>query len=216
MFEGPDGSGKSTQLKRLIALCGAHGVPACEVREPGGTPVGERIRDILLDKAHADMALRCEMLLYMASRAQLVERRIAPALARGELVIADRFVASTFAYQGAAGGLPKAEIQAAANVAIQKAWPDLTLVFDVDEQTAAKRSGVTSAPSDKKKGGQETVHMFADRMEDRTREFRRKVRQSYLDQAKEDPGRFRVIDASRPPEEVWTGMLAALGGWARA
>jgi dTMP kinase len=105
-FEGPDGSGKSTQFKRFVRACTEAGVPLCEVREPGGTEIGERIRAILLDKAHSDMALRCEMLLYMASRAQLVEQKIRPALAGGKLVLADRFVASTLAYQGAAGGLP--------------------------------------------------------------------------------------------------------------
>jgi len=209
VFEGPDGSGKSTQLKRLVGLCHEHGVPVCEVREPGGTDVGERIRAILLDKAHAGMSLRCEMLLYMASRAQLVDCCIRPALAAGKLVIADRFVSSTIAYQGAAGGLARAEIDAVAGVAIQGVNPDLVLVYDVDEQTAAKRAGIIAAGKGKRSdpGG---VSLFADRMEDRDLAFRRAVRRSYLEQAREEPTRHAVIDASRGPEEVWVATLTAL------
>lgn len=212
-FEGPDGSGKSTQLKRLVALCRQAGVPLCEVREPGGTEVGERIRAILLDKAHADMSLRCEMLLYMASRAHLVECCIRPALAAGKLVIADRFVSSTIAYQGAAGGLPRAEIDAVTAVACQGVLPQLVLIYDVDEQTAAARAGII-LPARSKRRDPGGVSLFADRMEDRNRAFRRAVRQSYLDQARQEPERHAVIDASRGPDEVWDATLTALAAFA--
>lgn len=208
-FEGPDGCGKSTQMKQLLALCRDGGITVCEVREPGGTHVGERIRQILLDKASEGMTLRCEMLLYMASRAQLVETVIRPALARGEAVIADRFVASTYSYQGAAGGLPEAEIDAAAQVATGGLLPDLNLVFDVDEQTAAKRAGIVSGKGARRQHGS----LFADRMEDRDQTFRRSVREGYLRQAASNPARFSIIDARGDTAQVWSRTLDALRTW---
>lgn len=193
VFDGPDGSGKTTQFRRLLSLLQRLAIPACEVREPGGTLVGGDIRDILLDPAHLAMSLRCEMLLYMASRAQLVERVIRPALARGELVVADRFVSSTIAYQGAAGGLPLDEIRAVARVATGGLEPDLVLVFDVDEETAARR-----------------LSPLLDRMEAKGREFHRRVRQGYLDQVRAEPFRFIRLDAAATEESVWTSLLEAL------
>ncbi len=193
VFEGPDGSGKSTQFRRMAELCAAAGVSACEVREPGGTGVGEKIREVLLDRAHTGMSVRCEMLLYMASRAELIERRIAPALARGELVLADRFVASTLAYQGAAGGLSQADIAAVARVATRGLMPDLYLVFDIDEESAARR-----------------LSPLLDRMEAKGREFHRAVRHGYLEQAQHDPVRYAVVDASRPADDVWAQLVQVL------
>ena len=111
VFDGPDGSGKSTQMRRFMHWCREGGVVVKEVREPGGTSIGEQIRQVLLDTDNECMTIQCEMLLYMASRAQLVEQEIVPSLRRGELVVADRFVSATLAYQGAAGGLPKEWIQ---------------------------------------------------------------------------------------------------------
>jgi dTMP kinase len=204
-FEGPDGSGKSTQFRRLLALCKDRDVPACEVREPGGTTIGERVREILLDHAHHDMTLRCEMLLYMASRSQLVEQRIRPALTRGELVLADRFVSSTFAYQGAAGGIPYAEIRAAADIALQGVEPHLVVVFDVDEITAAKRINPL-LQGDKHRDGK-----GPDRIEARGTDFHRKVREGYLDLARKEPARHLVLDASKAPEEVWSELMEKLG-----
>ncbi|MEM9884022.1 MAG: dTMP kinase, partial [Planctomycetota bacterium] len=140
VFDGPDGSGKSTQFRRLSELAEAHGVAVCEVREPGGTHIGEQIRRVLLDPSvKEEVDLRCEMLLFMASRAQLIAQKIAPALAEGQLVLADRFISSTLAYQGAAGGLPIADILKVGQVALGPHWPDLVVVFDVDEHTAAGR-----------------------------------------------------------------------------
>ncbi|MCC6660502.1 MAG: dTMP kinase [Phycisphaerales bacterium] len=192
-FEGPDGSGKTTQFRRFTSACAEAGVTVCEVREPGGTGVGERIREILLDHAHRDMTLRCEMMLYMASRAQLVEQRIRPAMAAGQLVAADRYLASTIAYQGAAGGLPVADITDVARVALQGCVPDLTLLFDVDEETSASR-----------------MNPLLDRMEAKGREYHRRVRKGYLDQARAGPDQFRIIDAARPAEEVWRSMMDSL------
>lgn len=210
-FEGADGCGKSTQLKRLVALCEGEGLRVCLVREPGGTHVGERVRQILLDKASEGMTLRCEMLLYMASRAQLVEMVIRPALARGELVIADRFLASTYSYQGAAGGLPTEEIAAAARIAMGATMPELNLVYDVDEEAAAKRAGIVTTTKGSKRGDA-GVSLFADRMEDKDRAFRKKVRDGYLEQAAREPAAFAVIDARGDAEMVWGLTLAALAG----
>lgn len=196
VFEGPDGSGKSTQFRRLSELGQRMGIPLCEVREPGGTPVGERIRrHIVLARAEEglEMSARCEMLLYMASRAELVEKRIIPALSRGELVLADRYVASTLAYQGAAGGVPTADIAAVARAATRNLQPDLVLLFDIDEISAARR-----------------LSPLMDRMEAKGAAFHRMVRRGYLDQARADPGRYAVLDASRSPDEIWSQLLATL------
>lgn len=195
VFEGPDGSGKSTQFRRLSALCKSSGVRVCEVREPGGTPVGERVREVLLDarSASAAMSARCETLLFMASRAELVDKRIIPALRAGELVLADRFVASTLAYQGAAGKVPVSDIAAVARMATRGLRPDLVLVFDVDEVTAGRR-----------------LSPLLDRMEQKGRAFHRAVREGYLRQAHEDPSRFEVIDARGDEEGVWSLLLGSL------
>ncbi len=214
VFEGPDGSGKSTQLRRFVELITISGVGVCEVREPGGTKIGEAIRQVLLQRDHDCMTLRCEMLLYMASRAQLVEQRIRPALAQHQLVVADRFVTSTVAYQGAAQGLPYDEIAAAARIAVGQSVPDLVLVFDVDEETAAQRAGIVAPKSKGKRADSATSSLFADRMEDRTREFRRHVRQSYLDQAQADQAHFRVINAANGPDEVWRSLVDTMEKWA--
>ena len=198
VFEGPDGSGKTTQLKRLSALAKEHTISVCEVREPGGTPIGEKIRQVLLDKG-SDMNMRCEMLLYMASRAQLVEQIIRPALAAKQVVLADRFVSSTLAYQGAAGGLPILDIQEVAKVAVGGIRPDLVVICDVDDQTAFSRMSPLLAPG-----------RDLDRIESRSREFHKKVRQGYLTQARSDPHRHLVLDSSKGPDEVWAQLLAEM------
>ncbi|MAG16653.1 MAG: dTMP kinase [Phycisphaerae bacterium] len=193
VFDGPDGSGKSTQFRRFMEHVESSGVPVCQVREPGGTPIGERIRDVLLDPEHDGMDLRCEMLLYMASRAQLVAHRIAPAQDAGELVLADRFISSTLAYQGAAGGIPVADILRVGQIALGKYWPDLVVVFDVDEQTAAAR-----------------LSPLLDRMEQKGADYHRLVRQGFLDQAQSDPQRYLVIDARGDADEVFDELCDAI------
>jgi len=196
VFEGPDGSGKTTQYRRFADLARAHGLGVCEVREPGGTAISERIRDVLLDVNHDEMSVRCETLLYMASRAQLVAERIVPALAKNELVVADRFVSSTLAYQGAAGGMREDEIMHVAKVACGDVWPDLVVIFDVDEQTAAHRMG-----------------LLLDRMEAKGSAFHRRVRDGYKHQAMAEPGRHLLIDATAGEDEVEGEFLGALRGW---
>ena len=193
VFEGPDGSGKSTQFRRILSTAAAAGMPHLDVREPGGTVTGEKIREALLSKDTTGMSVRCEMLLYMASRAELVEQKIIPALRQGQLVVADRFVPSTLAYQGTAGGLAMADIAAVARVATRGLLPDLVLLFDVDTATASKR-----------------LSPLLDRMESKGEAFHKKVRQGYLEQAKADPRRYAVLDATRPPEAVWEQLVRAL------
>lgn len=197
VLDGPDGSGKSTQLRRLVALAQHAGLDPCEVREPGGTDLGEEIRRLLLSHAREDIAVRAEMLLYMASRAQLVERRILPALAERRPVLADRFVSSTLAYQGAAGGLPEEDIRAVARVVTQQAAPDAVVIFDVDVHTAMARMNPLL------RGGS------LDRMESKGAAFHQRVREGYLRQAEQDPA-YLVIDASRPEDEVWQDFTRRL------
>ncbi|MSR18301.1 MAG: dTMP kinase [Phycisphaerales bacterium] len=193
VFDGPDGSGKSTQFRRFAEYCRSAGLDIEEVREPGGTAVGERIRGILLDPIHNEMTLRAEMLLYMASRAQLVEERIEPALKRGAFVLADRFVSSTLAYQGSAGGLDTAAIEAVARVALAGRNPKLVVIFDVDTDTAMSR-----------------LPPQLDRMEGKGVQFHRKVRDGYLEQASRHPDSHLVIDASGGPDEVFAALISGL------
>ncbi|HEB60337.1 MAG TPA: dTMP kinase [Phycisphaeraceae bacterium] len=194
VFDGPDGSGKSTQFHRFAAHCRERGVQVCEVREPGGTSIGEQIRDILLDRNNTEMDLMAEMMLYMASRAQLAAQRIRPALARGELVLADRFISSTLAYQGTAGGLSKEDILTVGHVALKHAWPDLVIIFDVDAATAATR-----------------LNPLLDRMEAKGAAFHARVRQGFLDQASDDPEKHLLIDARSDEDTVWQELLTRLG-----
>ncbi|XHC25431.1 dTMP kinase [Phycisphaerales bacterium ac7] len=136
------------------------GLAVCEVRDPGGTAISERIREVLLDPSLPEMGVRCELMMYMASRAQLVSEKVEPALERGELVLADRYVSSTLAYQGTAGGISKEEIISVARAACGRHWPaDLTVVFDVDQATAATR-----------------LNPLLDRMEQKGEAFHKRVR----------------------------------------
>ncbi|MEM7681200.1 MAG: dTMP kinase [Planctomycetota bacterium] len=210
VFDGPDGSGKSTQLGRFRADLARARVPLCEVRDPGGTAVGDRVRAVLLDPndgcAPSPVA---EMLLFMASRAQLLHEHIRPALGRRELVLADRFVSSTLAYQGSAGGLPLGHIRDVANVVVGETRPDLVVLFDVDEHVASGRMSPLLR-------GRE-FDTDRDRMELKGAAFHRKVRRGFLDQAAADPDRHLVIDAHRQPHDVYQDLLAGLearaAGW---
>ena len=193
VFDGPDGSGKSTQFERFTQMVQCGGVTVCRVREPGGTAIGEEIRKVLLDTSNDEMDLRSEMLLYMASRAQLVAQRIAPALRRGELVLADRFISSTLAYQGTAGGLSQADIVRVGQIAVGSCWPDLVVVFDADEETAQSR-----------------LNPVLDRMEQKGKDFHSRVRSGYLDQARADPDRYLVIDSTADVQTVFSALIAGL------
>ena len=203
VFDGPDGSGKSTQFRRFSRLVEDAGVPVCEVREPGGTDIGEQIRRVLLDPSNKEeVDIRCEMLLFMASRAQLVAQRIRPARAEGKLILADRFISSTLAYQGTAGGIPIADIIAVGKIALGDCWPDLTVIFDVDDKVALERMNPLLRPGEFNAGH--------DRMELKGAEFHRTVRRGYLDQAKADPDRHLVVDAGRDEDAVFQSLLSGL------
>lgn len=193
VFDGPDGSGKSTQFQAVAKVAQAAGIETVEVREPGGTPIGEKIRAVLLDPANSEMVTRCEMLLYMASRAQLMEERILPALARGAFVLADRFISSTLAYQGSAGGLARQDILSVGDIAIGGRWPDLVVVFDVDWKTAQSR-----------------MARALDRMEQKDAEYHRRVREGYLEQARSQPDKYLVVDSTAQPEVVFAALTAGI------
>lgn len=205
VFDGPDGSGKSTQLTRFIDSAQAAGLTVCEVREPGGTHIGEEIRKVLLDAKHEQthpIDLRCEMLLFMASRAQLIAQRIAPALQRGELVVADRFISSTLAYQGTAGGLKLDDIYAVGEVALHDYWPDLVIVFDVDAHTSRARMNPLLR-------GKE-FDTAQDRIESKGDAYHRRVRQGYRDQADLHPKHYLMIDATREPDPIYADLIAGI------
>ncbi len=208
VFDGPDGSGKSTQLDRFAVAAEQAGVSVCRVREPGGTPIGEAIRDVLLDREHEAMTAATEVMLYMASRAQLCAQEIAPALARGELVLADRFLSSTLAYQGTAGGIAFEDIVAVGRVALRGVEPSLTLIFDVDERTRTAR--LTGAPVRRRSKPDAGPSLFADRIEDKDAEFHARVRQGYLEQAERWPERYAVIDARGEADDVYALAIASI------
>jgi dTMP kinase len=178
VVDGPDGAGKSTQLDLLADFLTESRVDLVRARDPGGTAIGDRIREILLSPQHAEMAPATELLLYMASRAQLVEQSLRPALAAGKCVLCDRYVWSTVAYQGAAGCDIEAILQVA-QVAVGGLWPDLTIILDIDSQQGLSR--LKRAP---------------DRMEAKAIEFHQKVRDLYLQQARSHPDKIVVVNAA--------------------
>jgi len=191
-FEGIDGSGKTTQMRLLVQRLQTQGRDVLEAVEPGGTSVGRQIRRILLDAANQDLRPTTELLLYFASRAQNVEQCIVPALAAGQIVVCDRFTDSTLAYQGYARGLGAETVLALDRIACRGLAPDLTLLIDLDLDTALARAH-------KRNTGGATDET---RMDDQSREFHQKVRNAYLALAKQHAGRFRVIDGRGTPEEI--------------
>lgn len=192
-FEGPEGGGKTTQAKRLMARLRADGYDVLYTREPGGTPTGEAIRDILQhDKAGEPLCDETEVFLFAASRAQLVRKVIVPALERGTIVVCDRFADSTTAYQGYGRGFSVEQMLAINAFAIGDAVPDVTLLLDVTIDLGFER--IT--------GRQKELFEQADRIEREAREFHERVRNGYLELAQKWPERFRRIEASRTPDEV--------------
>ncbi len=204
-FEGLDCSGKSTQAQRLAERLASDPLPGepsprpvCVLREPGGTAVSERLRDILLDHATLDLHERAELLLFEASRAQLVHRVIRPALARGEIVICDRYADSSTAYQGYGRGLDRASVEEINLFATAKLCPDLSLFIDIAVEEVAHRKAQRGDT--------------ADRMEIAGRRFYERVRNGYLDIARRDPHRFVVVDGMPPipvvQDAVWRALAA--------
>lgn len=188
-FEGSEGCGKSTQIALLHTRLEAVGRSVVVLREPGGTELGESIRHLLQHaKEGASMTPETELLLFAASRAQLVREKIRPLLEAGTFVILDRFLDSTTVYQGIARGLPLESVRAINHFAIGGTLPQLTLVLDMDSATAWQRIH---------QSGREL-----DRMESQPQAFFEKVRQGYLDVAQAEPARVKIIDASATPEVV--------------
>lgn len=186
VLDGPEGCGKSTQVKLLQnRLVGAGGPEVVLVRDPGATRIGELVRSILLNPDHLEMGMRCEMLLYMAARAQMMNEIILPALAAGKFVLSDRFVSSTLAYQLDGEGLTADEITQVANVAIRSRWPDLTILLDMPVERSFTR-----------------VRREKDRIELRPPAYHEQVRRNYLAQAEARPDRYCVVNADAAPDDV--------------
>lgn len=194
--EGGDGSGKSTQMQKIEAYLRARGQEIVRTREPGGTPIAEKIRALILDPENAALTARAEMLLYAASRAQHIEEKILPALAAGKTVLSDRFTDSSIAYQGCGRGLGGmvAEVN---RIATGGKAPDLTIFLDISPQAGMAR-----------KKSQEGHTL--DRMEQEKAAFHEAVYKGYLALAAENAGRIAKIDADRPAEAVFTDIQAAL------
>ncbi len=187
-FEGIDGAGKTTLLSTLAAWLRREKISHVVTREPGGTRLGERVRDLLLDPEHQGMSPRAELLLYSASRAQLVQEVIRPALAEGQWVLADRFIDATLAYQGYGRKLDIAMLRAIQEWASEGLWPRRTVLVDCDLEVAAAR--------------QRLRPKARDRIESEHRAFHQAVRQGYLELARAEPERITVIDGSKPLDEV--------------
>jgi dTMP kinase len=184
VLDGPDGCGKSTQCKMLTEWLRGFGKTVETFRDPGTTFIGEKIRDILLDPEHDAMDVRTEMLLYMAARAQLWHEKIGPALRNGSCVVMDRWVSSTCAYQGGAGELGIDAIVDIAEKSLERVWPDLTIVLDVDIATSASR-----------------MDRELDRMELKGDEYHKKVREGFLELAGMT-GDIAVVDATQDIQTV--------------
>ena len=186
-LEGPDGSGKTTQIAYLRTLFEREGFTVVQTREPGGTPIADRIRSLILDPAHREMTARTEALLYMAARAQHTAELIRPALRRDAVVISDRYADSTLVYQGVARGLSQEALVWLNRFATEDLVPDLTLLLDGESGNLAQRVA--------DRGNR-------DRLDSEGLEFHQRVRAGFLRLAEQNPGRFRVIDGEQPVENV--------------
>jgi dTMP kinase len=194
-FDGGEGCGKTTQIGLLRDRLAYIGLEVLAVRDPGTTRIGELIRAILLNPDHNEMGMRCEMLLYMAARAQMMHETIRPALDAGQVVLTDRFVSSTLSYQLGGDGLTADEILATAQIALNHRLPDLTIILDMPPERAIER--VTRAK---------------DRIEQRPLSYHQQVRANFLSQAKAHPERYQVVSAERSMNEVrddvWNAVVA--------
>ncbi|OGI50179.1 MAG: dTMP kinase [Candidatus Muproteobacteria bacterium RIFCSPHIGHO2_12_FULL_60_33] len=194
-LEGGEGAGKSTNLVFVRQWLQREGHEVVVTREPGGTELGERVRDILLHSKQLHIAPESEMLLMFAARSEHIAKVIRPALAAGKVVLCDRFTDATYAYQGGGRGLPSERIVAIENWVQGDLRPDLTLLFDIPVEAGRERAGQRGEP---------------DRFEREDNEFFLRVRQAYLNRAAREPARMRVIDASRSLEQVERQVTAVL------
>lgn len=187
-LEGVDGSGKSTQLEMLVAELRRHGQPVLTTREPGGTPLGLRLRESLLD-INEEVDPLAELLIFAADRAHHVRTVIQPALTEGKIVISDRYADATVAYQGAGRGFSPEKIQQVVELATGGLKPNLTLFFDLPVEESMRRIHARDAK-------------HADRIDVEDAEFHQRVREGYLAIAKAEPHRFRIVDASAEVEDI--------------
>ena len=199
-FEGPEGSGKTTQIHRVGAWYRGLGRECIVTKEPGGTPIGDRIRAILLDSAAAGMDAMTELLLYAASRRQHVVEVIAPAQERGMVVFCDRYTDATLAYQGYGRRLDLGRLQTLNQWATGGLAPDLTLLFDIDEEAALARAHARNAEMVVDEG----------RFEAEDLRFHRRVREGYLALAQAEPRRFAIVDAHGTIDEVFARTIETL------
>jgi dTMP kinase len=198
-FEGPDGSGKSTQIPALVEFLREQGYPVFQTREPGGTPIGDQVREVLHDLKNAGMHPHTEILLYAASRAQLVAQEIRPRLAAGEIVICDRYADSTLAYQGYGHGLDLDTLRTILRFATGGLQPDLTLYLDITAEEGLKRRERAA------QGGAEWNRLDAQPLD-----FHCRVREGYLALMAEDPARWVCIPASGARETIQAQIRAAV------
>ncbi|MHC1479216.1 dTMP kinase [Frateuria aurantia] len=194
-LEGGEGAGKSTLIRGLSDFFAGRGLPLLQTREPGGTALGDGLRALLLDPSQPPIHAEAELLMMFASRAQLVRDVIRPALAAGQWVLCDRYVDASFAYQGAGRGQPEARIEALREWVCGSTMPTLTLLLDVPVSLGRQRAAGRGP---------------ADRIEAEGDGFFERVRQIYRQRAADDPQRFRILDASAPPQEVLAQALAAI------
>jgi dTMP kinase len=195
-FDGIDGTGKSTMCQWLATKLVEAGIAVTTVVDPGGTELGAKLREILLHGRSDAMSMRAESLLFMASRAELVAKKIRPALARDEVVLADRFVLANVVYQGYGGGLEVSELWSVGRFSTSGLLPDVTMVFDMPLAVANTRRG-----------------RAADRMEERDSAFHERVRAGFLTEANQRPGQIQVIDADQSVESVRRQLLDAINPW---
>lgn len=196
-FEGGDGAGKSTQAALLTQALTETGHVVVRTREPGGTPVGETLRSLVLDHGQGEIDARCEALIFAAARAAHTAQVIAPAMARGEIVISDRYIDSSIAYQGAGRGLGTRDVQQINEWATANLWPDLTVLLDVAPLDGRNRRTAGDAAED--------------RLESEPDGFHADIRQAFLDLAGEHPDRYLVLAANRPINELAAAIDAAVG-----
>lgn len=206
-FEGPDGSGKTSQSRLFAARLRAEGHQILETAEPGGTPIGQQIRRILLDPANQELRATTELLLMFAARAQNVEQWIVPALEQGKIVVCDRFTDSSIAYQGAGRGLGWKTVLELDRIACHGLVPDLTLCIDVDTETGLARARSRNLDAAAK---------HESRLDEQAVEFHKKAREAYHELALREPRRFRLIDGLGTPEAVAARVWAEFTSFLRA
>jgi len=192
VLDGPDGCGKTTQTKLLAEWFKEQGVEVETFRDPGGTAIGEKVRQILLNPEHIAMSTATEVMLYMAARVQLWQEKISPALKQNKCVILDRWLSSTCAYQGYAGGFGMEKIIKVAEDCLERPWPDLTIILDVDLETASRR-----------------LNRQLDRMEQKGDGYHKRVREGFLKLTAEQKN-FFVVDGTKEINAVHKKVVQAI------